>query len=297
MSINTDLLWVALISAIVSAAVSYFLRKREIRHKFTMKSEYAQRNKLRDLIGRYHGGLIHAANILHWRLWNFYDESHKGWLDAGGQYRDGRYSDKDYFLSSFVYRFLFVHSLIRQFESEAIYVDQRIAKKADFRFLNYLTALDWVMTNVALFEGIPYEKSVQKDHFFGDNLRVYCDACIENGQFLAPGAFRQLVEEDDTLHPVFAYFDGLDQSEERLRWDRLVAFHLILMAFLNSFGYETQHTERAKFTAVAKRIRDPKVISNLLKWLPRLGLRGHDIKLLVVACQGDRQNPLPPGAT
>lgn len=282
---------------IVSATVSYFLRKRELRHKLAMKSEYAQRNKLRDLIGRYHGCLIHAVNILHWRLWNFYGESDKGKLDARGKYRGGRYSDKDYFLSSFVYRFLFVHSLIRQFESEAIYVDKRIAKKADFRFLNYLTVLGWVMTDVALFEGISYDKNVQKDHFFGDNLRVYCDACIENRQFLAPGAFRQLVEKDDTLHPVFAYFDGLDQSEERLRWDRLVAFHLILMAFLNSFGYETQHTGRAKITAVAQRIRHPEVISNLLAWLPRLGLRGRDIKLLVVACQGDRQNPLPPDGT
>lgn len=291
LSTNTDLLWAALISAIVSAAVSYFLRKRELRHKLAAEYEYEQRKKLRDLIGRYHGRLIHAANILNQRLWNFYGHSHEGWLDAGG-----RYAHAGYYLRSFAYRFLSVHSLVRQFESEAIYVDQRIAKKADFRFLNYLTALGWVMTDVALFKGFPYDTNLQADHFFGDNLRIYCDACIKNGQFLAPEAFRQLVENDRTLDPVFAYFDGLDQSEGRLRWDRLVAFHLILMAFLNSFGYETQHTGRAKITAVAQRIRHPEVISNLLAWLPRLGLRGRDNKLLVAACQGARQSPLPPGA-
>jgi hypothetical protein len=35
------------------------------------------------------------------------------------------------------------------------------------------------------------------------------------------------------------FFDGLRADEPRLRWDRLVALHLLVIAFRSAIGYET----------------------------------------------------------
>jgi hypothetical protein len=179
LSIKTDLLWATLVSAIVSAAVSYYFKRREARHKLAVEYEYEQRKKLRDLIGRYHGRLLHACNSLSYRFWNLYQNANAAWLDS-----DGDYKRPGYYLLSFVHRFLAIFSFIRQFENEAIYVDGRIAEQMDFIFLSYLEAIRWVMTDVALFDGIPYDNSHQRDHFFADNFRQYCDGCIADGQFI-----------------------------------------------------------------------------------------------------------------
>lgn len=157
---KTDLLWAALvsavISAVISAAVSYFFRKREARHKLKIEYEYEQRRKLRDLIGRYHGRLLSVSNNLNYRLWNYYSNSNEPWLNVHGQYKQ-----PPYYFSSFVYRFLAVNALARQLENEAVYLDARIAQKSDFRFLNYVWALGWVMTDVSLFKGLKYDPNNQ----------------------------------------------------------------------------------------------------------------------------------------
>ncbi len=292
-SAKTDLLWAALVSAVVSAAVSYFFRKREARHRLEVEYEYEQRKKLRDLIGRYHGRLLHAANSLNYRFWNLYTNSEAGWLDVAG-----RYNEAGYYFVSFVHRFLAVCTLTRQFESEAIYVDARIAQQGDFTFLNYLAALRWAITDVALFQGVSYDTSHQRDHFFADTFRQYCDACIDNGQFITYEAFGDRIKTDRSLDPLLRFFDSLRPSEERLRWDRLLVFHLLLMAFINSFGYETQYTSESKFEAVAKQVRHATILENLIAWLPRHGL-GKDREARHLVRAGNtvkKQLPSPKGA-
>ena len=62
LSTNTDLLWAAVVSAIVSAGVSYWFKRRETVHKAKVEYEYEQRKSLRQLIGRHHGRMLNAAN-------------------------------------------------------------------------------------------------------------------------------------------------------------------------------------------------------------------------------------------
>ncbi len=281
LSAKTDLLWAALVSAVVSAAVSYYFRRREARHKLAVEYEYEQRKKLRDVIGRYHGRLLQACNSLNYRFWNLYANSDAAWLKS-----DGDYKHPGYYLLSFVHRFLAVFSFIRQFENEAIYVDGRIAEKKDFIFLNYIDAIRWVMTDVALFDGVPYDVSRQRDHFFADNFRQYCDVCAAEGRFITYEELQDRVERDRSLDPVLRLFDSLRPAEERLRWDRLVALHLLLMAFVNSFGYEPQYSSQTQFDSVASQVRWPRILGNLVDWLPRHGLgKDKESRRIVSACQ------------
>ena len=75
---NTQLLWAAIVAAVVSAIVSYLFRRSEIRLLAKVEYECDQRKKLRELIGCHHGGLLHAANTMNYRLWNLYQNHAQG---------------------------------------------------------------------------------------------------------------------------------------------------------------------------------------------------------------------------
>ncbi len=268
---NTDLLWAAVVSAAVSAGISYWFKRREIRHSAEVDYEYEQRKKLRDLIGRYHGRLLNSSNNMNYRMLNLYKNFKNNWLNIEKKYS----SEGNYYFNSSVYRFMIVCSLVDQVESESLLLDVRIAKKDDFTFLNYVAAFHWVMTDTALFNGMCYDNSQQIDHFFSDNLRRYCDACLQDNDFVRSEDFDGLLKTDSPISGVLHYFDGLTRDEPRFRWDRLVAFHLLIMAFINTFGYKRQHSDQRNFVDVANQIRNPEVLKNLVAWLPKLDL-GND---------------------
>jgi hypothetical protein len=71
------------------------------------------------------------------------------------------------------------------------------------------------------------------------------------------------------------FFDGL--RPDSFRWDRLTAFRLLLLAFLNGFGYEHQQSPQSHLDAVARNIKTVTVAANLVAWLPKLGL-GNDVQ-------------------
>lgn len=260
---------VALITMILGTPLRYAIDKRAVRHKLSTEYEYEQRKQFRNLIGRYYGRLLEATERLNLRLWNLYVNESEGWLQMHGNFSK---PEKHYYYTTTVYRFLSVLSLVRKFEAEAIFIDPRIADAKDFRFTKYLKALHWVSTDTALFKGLDYDKFYATDHFFSDALRQICDSCWINNEFISIDEFYARVKKQQSLRPVLEFFDGLEATEARYRWDRLVAFHLILLAFINSFGYDTQQTSKPKFVEVAKRIRNKPVAENLATWLKKLGL-------------------------
>ena len=79
---------------------------------------------------------------------------------------------------------------------------------------------------------------------------------------------------DDALDPVLKFFDDLKADETRLRWDRLVVFHLFLITFINAFGYGYQQTKKDELARVVKRIRHDKIRENLDRWLKEYRLLG-----------------------
>ena len=51
-----------------------------------------------------------------------------------------------------------------------------------------------------------------------------------------------------------------------------MALWLLLMAFINTFGYKSQFSEDVWFDKVAEQIGHVEVAKKLLNWLPKLGL-------------------------
>jgi hypothetical protein len=98
---------------------------------------------VRELIGRYHGRLIAAAESWSDRLGNlYYKGEREGWLNR---------QERGYYFATTCYRFLMVCSLTRAFEREAIFMDARYAESSDLTFLNFTRAFRWVVTDPALF--------------------------------------------------------------------------------------------------------------------------------------------------
>ncbi|NAO55359.1 hypothetical protein [Pseudomonas syringae] len=281
LSTNTTILQSSLISAAISAFVAYTLRIREHQKKLVADYDHEQRKALREIIGRAHGRLLHSTNSLNYRFWNLYANQDKGWLVTDNVRRP-----ENYYLNSFVCRFLAVFALIRSFERQALYVDARIASKQDLIFVKYVAALHWCMTDTELFQGLEYDTFSPIDHFFSDTLRDYCEICIGvDGEVLKSSA---MLELGTKVEPVFTFFQGLSATEDRFRWDRLVCLHLVIATFINSIGYPEHRTSRKNLSKIAAQIRNKTVLINLATWLPRHGLGGDsDSRELISVCKNN----------
>jgi hypothetical protein len=254
--------------ALFGAPLKYWLEKRALRNRLAAEYEYLQRKNLREVIGKYQGRMLEAAETLSHRLWNLYENQGKGWLDAKGNYKDC-----GYYLPSFVYRFLNFYTLAREFESEAILVDSRIAEKRDLEFVKFAKAFAWAACDVALFGDVDYDPRYPTDHFFRDRLREICDSCVREGKFPAHEDLRSALLKTAGHDVVYKFFDELNKKEPRLRWSRLVSIHLLLLAFINSFGYDMQESTPQQFIEVARQANNAQVLRNLASWLPKLGLQ------------------------
>jgi hypothetical protein len=265
---------IGLIAGCVGPAVKHFWDRWSLRHRLRTEHEYSERKKLRELISKYHGRILESAESLNHRLWNLRKNENKGWLKLHGNFLE---VETHYYFRTTIYRFLAFLGQLKEFQDEAVYIDARIAEKTDILFLMYAKALEWTLTDVSLFEGLPYDPNHATDHLFKGHIRVACEVCLEdNGKFsllefenrLKKGHF---LEE---LRPLYRFFDGLC-ADGSLRWDRVVAFHLLLCSFINTFGYPVQRTTREQIGEIGQSIRHQKVLTNLLDWWKSLGVSVH----------------------
>lgn len=263
---------VGFMSGIFGAYFKHFLDKRALRDRLATEYQYAERKKLRELIGRYHGRMLEAAERMEHRLSNLQVNESKGWLNISGEY--DRPENNHYFTST-VNRTVSLMTLIRLFEAEAIFIDARIAIEGELVFAKFAKALVWALTDADLFKDLGYDTSRQTDHIFSDKLRVLCDSCASDGKVIASEEFEERLTSADgrrRLMPLLTFFDGLCSAENRLRWDRVIVLHLLLMAFINTFGYDVQKSPPEKFVQVAQSAKHRKVLENCVAQIPQLDL-------------------------
>lgn len=258
---------VAAIAVVVATPLQYVFSRRALEHKLRSEYEYEQRKELRRLIGQYHGRLVEACDAWRHRMNNLYDHQ------AGGRMAvHGSYVEPDYYFGTTVYRFMTLAALARQFEAEAFYVDARIAEKEDLDILKYVKAFRWIMTDLELIRGLEYDTWEARDHFLNDRYRGLCDAFAVDGRLPSLAEFEARAGNEPQLEPVLCFFDGLQENEERLRWDRLVAHHLLVAGFLNLAGYDMQHSDDEYLARAVGELRNPQVGANLVVAIDKLGL-------------------------
>jgi hypothetical protein len=258
----------ALVTTLVAGPIRLLVDKRLQRSQVEIEYEHEQRKALRTKIGAYHGRLLEAALDLNYRLVNLNLNWEAGWLKVDGDYRAP--AKAQHYLRTTACRFVRLEGLANKFEREAIFIDARIADGTDEAFVQYAKAFRWVMTAVELFKGLDYDVSRSSAHFFNDHLRQMCAAAWESKDELEFADFEQLIIDDDELDDLLEFFDGIKPGQ--LRWDRLMALRLLLMAFVNSFGYQYQKSDDSWFDRVANQISHVEVAEACQAWLPKLGL-------------------------
>lgn len=197
----------------------------------------------------------------------------KGWLDVEGEYQ---HATANYYFTSMVCRFLAFYAAARLFLKSSIYVDARYASGKDIRFIKYLKETEWVATDVAIFSGLEYDSFEETDHLFRGTLKAGAEGLLtEEGSVIPETTFAERLKSkawDARLESVLKFFDGLRAAEERYRWDRIIALHLVVMGFMYEFGYDMQRPSKKHFAETAVEMENIYVARNLVNWLKKLSI-------------------------
>lgn len=293
---------VALATTILAPFVKHPFDRALERHRLKAEQEYEQRRKLRRLIASFHGRLLEASDMFHFRMLSLYaDKEHDDWFSIpGDQYGDLRPGElNSYYFHSTLLRFLRLMSLATRFESSAFFIQSDLGSKRDVKFLFFAKGMRWMATDTELFADLAprYEVANADAHFFTDHLRDMCSVIVNKDETeRGLEKFADLLGQQQArsrLDPVLSFFAGLDRTGARRTWDRLVALDLVVMAFLNEFGYEEQKSSDELFRRVANQLRDPTIATNLLVLMHALHLQRYTRNIEAAARQVDDNPPEP----
>lgn len=229
--------------------------------KFQLKQNYKaeQSKKVKEHIAIHKGQLLACAELLNNRLKNFAKNYTEPWLITNGSF-----ANVNHYTDTTVYRFLAFFAEIKLIEKDLIYLDATISQKVDLRMIKYFRLFHEVMCDVDLFEGFTYDKTFQTDHFFTSPFYNLSNSLIIDNKVIDLDKF--ILDKPTFLNKidiVYKYFDSINPNENRLRCERLKAFHLILIAFLNEYGYDYQKTSKEKQQFLKQKLGDYKLLENL----------------------------------
>lgn len=260
---------VAAVTSIVTICISLLFRSFWDKHFHVFKLEeeykYEQRKKLKDILSRNKIQLLNSCESLNFRLWNFTTHYKDKW-----HYVSGKYDCGGYYFTSFVYRFIAVFSWIKKIETEMVYLDTTIATKNDMEFIKFLRLFPQLLCDLTLFKGFDYDSNYQTDHFFANNLDYMSESIIKGKSiYTYPEFERKMKELEEPISHVCCFIDGISPDEDRLRWDRLQVFHVVLMVFLNTYGYDFQKTSNDKFREIINSPRKSRLLNNFIEMVER----------------------------
>jgi hypothetical protein len=249
----------AILTTILSFITKSWIEKKVLINKLESEYKYEQQKNLKALLAKNKMRLLNSAEALNHRLWNFMENHSEPWLNTRGNY-----------YNSFVYRFITFFAYIRQIEKELIYIDSTFAGKEDLEFIKFLRTFPQLFCDVKLFKGEKYDKSLAVDHFFRNNFENTCDSFICQNEIVTYSNFLDEIGKYEYENKkLFDYFDSICIDESRYRFDLIKTFHLTIIAFLNTYGYDFQQTTLKQINEVIETPRKSRLYKNYKDILTR----------------------------
>ncbi len=237
-------------------------------NKLDQEHENDQKKKIKEVISKYKVRLIDSAESLNHRMWNFNGNHSEQW-----HLSNNKTIEDQYYLYSFVYRILAFFSWCRLTERNMIFLDSTVANNKDLDFVKFLKLLPQVMCDAALFDGIVYDHSHDTDHFFLNNFQSILDRLHSEDGVLSYDEFKnKIIEGKIDVSNVVDFISGLSPEEERPRWCRLQAMHYTLLMFINTFGYDFQHTDITRIKELKEKHKDNPSLKNLEAMISKIKL-------------------------
>lgn len=248
--------------------------------KLDKEHEYEQRKKIKEVISKNKIRIIDSAEALNHRMWNFNENHVKKWHIYN---KEG--ADNQYYLCSFIYRILVFYSWCNSIEKDMIYLDSTIVSEKDLDFVKFLKLLPQVMCDVVLFKGLDYNPSHDTDHFFKNDFQIAVDKVKDKDGVISFDEFKKKIkDEDKDVNKFIKFISGISPDEERLRWFRLQSMHYVLLMFINTFGYDFQHTRVSKIAELKDMHKENLAIKNLEKIIIKIKLQGNpEVKAILGA--------------
>jgi hypothetical protein len=262
----------ALIAAGTSVGTVILIKPIVDKHllKFQVKLNYTaeQSKKLKEHIGLHKAKILKSGELLNQRLKNFAKNHAEPWLTI-----NGNYNVDNHYIDTTVYRFLSFFAEIQLLEKHLVYIDSTNGQKDDIRMLKYFRLLHEVMCDVDLFEGHTYDKNYQTDHFFTTPFYNLSNSLIVNEKVIDLDGFLNIKTQIlPKIEIAYKFFDSINPTESRLRCERLKSFQIILIAFLNEFGYDYQVTPKNKYKYLKAQLGEYKMLNNLKKMVAKFKL-------------------------
>lgn len=257
---------VSVITLILTLTTKNFLERKLHIRKLEADHEYEQRKSIKAVLSKHKVHLLNSCESLNHRMWNFANNHSKEWLKV-----DNNYDSKQYYITSFTYRIIVVYYWIYKIEKELIFLDSTISTKTDLDFIKYLKLFQRTLTDIKLFDGLYEEEEYEtypKDHFYANELGAFVNYVQEDDELISFEKFKIKVNEShEPILKLLNFLDGLSPNENRPRWERLHSLNLVLILFLNSFGYDFQKTSEQQIIKTLEFPRKSKVRSNFLRLL------------------------------
>ncbi len=224
--------------------------------KLKKEFEFEQKKKLKEEIAQNKMRLLNSAEELNHRLWNFSQHVGENWHRVSANDWN---TTEQYYLKSFVYRFLkFLYWNI-QTEKDTISIDTTIAEKDDILFLKYIKTFKDIFTDVDLLAELNYDKAHNTNHFFKNNLADYCILVTQGGEILSFENFKEIMDREyQSLEKVINYFSTIQDSDDDKNLNVLRVCHLLIIQFLNTFGHDYQKTDEEKIKKITE-LYEPKL--------------------------------------
>jgi hypothetical protein len=219
-----------------------YIENRLLKSKLKTEHDFEQRKEIKRILAKNKVHLLNACENLNHRLWNFATNHDKGWLDINGKFNDTHY----YYFHSFIYRFLVVLAWIKKIEQEIVWLDTTISSKDDLYLIKFLKIFPQIFCDLSFSTQENPNGDYAVDHFFRNDFNELPNAVIKEDEVISYSDFISNTDKYDSLNKIYQYFDGLNPDEDRERWDRLNLLNLLLIIFLNSYGYDFQKTDEKK---------------------------------------------------
>ncbi len=244
--------FIAAVTSIVTWFITTFISVRVKRHneqklheeKLSYEHKLEEQKKIKESISKNKIQLINAAESLNHRLWNFSSNWNEEWHHSKGE-------EPSYYELSFVYRILKFYWWVFKVDNELVYLDTTLSSNSDMDFIKYLRIFPCIMCQATLFDGLKYNHEHDIDHFFRHNLESMISSVEKNREFPSFQEFEKSYEtKEGAFKSLYIFLDGMSPNERRLRWTRISSLHLLIVSFLNGYGYPFQFTNSNKLTTI-----------------------------------------------
>lgn len=272
-----------LLTAVIAAVTSFFtlfvteliknqLASNLLKNKLKTEHLYAQQKAIKDVLARFKTHILDSSEWLHRRLINLSKHHASGWQTVNGDYENMEH----YYFTTFTYRFMRLFAWMRLVKKELIFLDTTIASKEDLDFVKFMKLLEKVLQDSDLFVGFPFSTDSNRDYLLHDRLEEMSHVLIENNEVLTYSQFKEVAGERlSKYRSLCTFLDGIRPDENRLRWDRLFCFHLVLICFINTYGYDYQRVSDVEIKRIADNIQHPKLLDNLVELLAPYKINEH----------------------